>query len=78
MGDQPLYKVDITVEEQGYGEADTWSHFFGFRHIDSYIDPATNGRYTLYSLVACKIIFYLWIVLLVIIGCQLNASTDFT
>ncbi|KAG0622089.1 hypothetical protein M758_3G071400 [Ceratodon purpureus] len=44
MGDQPLYKVDITLEVQGYGETDTWSHLFGFRHIDSYIDPATDGR----------------------------------
>lgn len=44
LGDQPLYKVDITLDVREYGESDSWSHLFGFRHIDSYIDPSTNGR----------------------------------
>ena len=46
MGDHPLYKIDINIEVEGYsGLSDTWSHMFGFRHIHSYIDTTTNGRY---------------------------------
>nr|XP_009767426.1 PREDICTED: mannosylglycoprotein endo-beta-mannosidase isoform X2 [Nicotiana sylvestris] len=44
MGKQHLYNVDITVDVQGYGESDTWSHHFGFRKIESHIDSATGGR----------------------------------
>ncbi|KAH9314279.1 hypothetical protein KI387_022906 [Taxus chinensis] len=44
LGKQVLYKVDITVDVKGYGESDSWSHLFGFRKIDSHIDPATGGR----------------------------------
>lgn len=47
MGEHPLYKVDVTVEAGGFsGLSDSWSHMFGFRHIASHIDTATNGRYT--------------------------------
>lgn len=46
MGDHPLYKVDVTIQVEGQeGISDTWSHMFGFRHIDSHIDTTTNGRY---------------------------------
>lgn len=45
MGEHPLYKVDVTVEAGGFsGLSDSWSHMFGFRHIASHIDTATNGR----------------------------------
>lgn len=44
MGKQTLYKVDITVDVKDYGESDSWSHPFGFRKIESYIDSATGGR----------------------------------
>ncbi|KAF8392455.1 hypothetical protein HHK36_022797 [Tetracentron sinense] len=44
MGKQSLYKVGITVEVKGYGESDSWSHPFGFRKIESYIDDGTGGR----------------------------------
>nr|ATA62831.1 putative glycoside hydrolase family 2 protein [Juniperus oxycedrus] len=44
MGKQALYKVDISVDVKGYGESDSWSQLFGFRKIDSHIDPATGGR----------------------------------
>ncbi|XP_038715289.1 mannosylglycoprotein endo-beta-mannosidase-like isoform X1 [Tripterygium wilfordii] len=44
MGEQSLYNVTITVEVNGYGESDSWSHLHGFRKIESYIDSATGGR----------------------------------
>nr|DAD19492.1 TPA_asm: hypothetical protein HUJ06_020955 [Nelumbo nucifera] len=44
MGKQSLYNVEITVEVKGFGESDSWSHLFGFRKIESYIDNATGGR----------------------------------
>ncbi|XP_057821601.1 mannosylglycoprotein endo-beta-mannosidase isoform X1 [Cryptomeria japonica] len=44
LGKQALYKVDITVDVKGYEESDSWSQLFGFRKIDSHIDPATGGR----------------------------------
>eukprot|EP00249_Psilotum_nudum_P010087 c22324_g1_i1 orf=833-3763(-) len=44
MGEQALYKVDIIIEVEGYGESDSWSHLFGFRKIESHIDPSTGGR----------------------------------
>ncbi|KAJ7977977.1 mannosylglycoprotein endo-beta-mannosidase [Quillaja saponaria] len=44
MGKQYLYNVVITVDVKGYGESDSWSHHFGFRKIESYIDCATGGR----------------------------------
>eukprot|EP01018_Ginkgo_biloba_P036614 Gb_03590 [translate_table: standard] len=44
MGKQALYKVDITVDVKQYGESDSWSHPFGFRKIESYIDSVTGGR----------------------------------
>lgn len=45
MGKQSLYNVIITVDVEGYGESDSWSHLFGFRKIESYIDSGTGGRY---------------------------------
>ncbi|XP_031270159.1 mannosylglycoprotein endo-beta-mannosidase-like [Pistacia vera] len=44
MGKQALYNVQISVEVKGYGKSDSWSHLFGFRKIESYIDNATGGR----------------------------------
>ncbi|XP_071694799.1 mannosylglycoprotein endo-beta-mannosidase-like [Rutidosis leptorrhynchoides] len=44
MGKQSLYNVEITVDVDGYGESDAWSHHFGFRKIQSEIDSATGGR----------------------------------
>lgn len=44
LGKQTLYNVDITVDVKDYGESDSWSHRFGFRKIESHIDPATGGR----------------------------------
>ncbi|KAF5740062.1 putative beta-mannosidase [Tripterygium wilfordii] len=44
MGKQSLYNVTITVDVEGYGESDSWSHHFGFRKIESHIDRATGGR----------------------------------
>lgn len=45
MGKQSLYNVHITVDVEGYGESDVWTHLFGFRKIESHIDSATGGRY---------------------------------
>lgn len=45
MGKQALYNVTITVDVKGHGESDSWSHMYGFRKIESYIDSATGGRY---------------------------------
>lgn len=44
MGKQALYNVTITVDVKGHGESDSWSHMYGFRKIESYIDSATGGR----------------------------------
>ncbi|RZC52359.1 hypothetical protein C5167_020780 [Papaver somniferum] len=44
MGKQSLYNVEITVEDKGFGESDSWSQHFGFRKIESSIDNATGGR----------------------------------
>lgn len=49
MGKQALYNVQISVEVKGYGKSDSWSHLFGFRKIETYIDNATGGRYSLFS-----------------------------
>ncbi|XP_026419327.1 mannosylglycoprotein endo-beta-mannosidase isoform X1 [Papaver somniferum] len=43
-GKQSLYNVEITVEDKGFGESDSWSQHFGFRKIESSIDNATGGR----------------------------------
>lgn len=48
MGKQSLYNVTITVDIKGHGESDSWSHLFGFRKIESYVDSATGGRYSIY------------------------------
>ncbi len=45
MGKQSMYNVIITVDVGEYGESDSWSHLFGFRKIESYIDSRTGGRY---------------------------------
>jgi len=45
MGKQSLYNVRVIVAVKGYGEFDAWSHLFGFRKIESYIDRAIGGRY---------------------------------
>ncbi|CAI8603446.1 unnamed protein product [Vicia faba] len=44
MGKQSLYNVVISIDVKGFGESDTWSHYFGFRKIESHIDSATGGR----------------------------------
>ena len=44
MGKQSLYDVGITVDVKGFGESALWSHHFGFRKIESYIDSVTGGR----------------------------------
>ncbi|KAF2316902.1 hypothetical protein GH714_042243 [Hevea brasiliensis] len=44
MGKQSMYNVIITVDVGEYGESDSWSHLFGFRKIESYIDSRTGGR----------------------------------
>ncbi|KAL1341540.1 hypothetical protein AAHE18_09G094600 [Arachis hypogaea] len=44
MGKQNLYDVVISIDVEGFGESDTWSHLFGFRKIESHIDDATGGR----------------------------------
>lgn len=44
MGKQSLYNVNITVDVKGVGESDSWTHYFGFRKIESTIDEATGGR----------------------------------
>lgn len=48
MGKQSLYSVVIIVDVEGHGESHLWSHLFGFRKIESYIDSATGGRYSIY------------------------------
>lgn len=47
MGKQSLYNVSITVDVKGHGDSDTWNHPFGFRKIESHIDSATGGRYSI-------------------------------
>ncbi|GJN14314.1 hypothetical protein PR202_gb01123 [Eleusine coracana subsp. coracana] len=44
MGKQSLYNVEISVDVKGFGESDSWSHYFGFRKIESTIDSSTGGR----------------------------------
>lgn len=44
MGKQSLYNVEISVDVKGFGESDSWSHYFGFRKIESTIDDSTGGR----------------------------------
>ncbi|XP_078442484.1 glycoside hydrolase family 2 protein [Wolffia australiana] len=44
MGQQYLYDVEIVVNVKGYGESDSWKNKFGFRKIESSIDPCTGGR----------------------------------
>ncbi|XP_045813525.1 mannosylglycoprotein endo-beta-mannosidase [Trifolium pratense] len=44
MGKQSLYNVSISIDVKGFGESDSWSHYFGFRKIESHIDDATGGR----------------------------------
>ncbi|XP_008450651.2 mannosylglycoprotein endo-beta-mannosidase isoform X1 [Cucumis melo] len=44
MGKQYLYNVVISIDVDGFGESDSWSHDFGFRKIESHIDPTTGGR----------------------------------
>ncbi|GAB2277494.1 hypothetical protein Dimus_012201 [Dionaea muscipula] len=44
MGKQSLYNVGITVDVEGFGESDIWTHPFGFRKIESHIDSTTGGR----------------------------------
>ncbi|EEF49833.1 mannosylglycoprotein endo-beta-mannosidase [Ricinus communis] len=44
MGKQSMYNVSITVDVEGYGESDSWTHLYGFRKIESYIDSLTGGR----------------------------------
>uniref|UniRef100_A0A0D9WG48 Beta-mannosidase n=1 Tax=Leersia perrieri TaxID=77586 RepID=A0A0D9WG48_9ORYZ len=44
MGTQSLYNVEISVDVNGFGESDSWSHYFGFRKIESTIDDSTGGR----------------------------------
>ncbi|XAR49117.1 Mannosylglycoprotein endo-beta-mannosidase [Bertholletia excelsa] len=44
MGKQSLYNVGISVDVEGHGESDCWSHHFGFRKIESHIDSKTGGR----------------------------------
>ncbi|XP_004495730.1 mannosylglycoprotein endo-beta-mannosidase [Cicer arietinum] len=44
MGKQSLYNVVINIDVKGFGESDSWSHFFGLRKIESHIDDATGGR----------------------------------
>lgn len=55
MGKQSLYNVEISVEVKGFGESDSWSHYFGFRKVESTIDDATGGRYVL-NLKICFIV----------------------
>jgi len=45
MGKQYLYNVVIDIAVKGFGESDSWSHYFGFRKIESHVDDATGGRY---------------------------------
>ncbi|KAJ3676287.1 hypothetical protein LUZ60_003699 [Juncus effusus] len=44
MGKQNLYNVEISVSVKGFGESDSWNHYFGFRKIESTIDSKTGGR----------------------------------
>ncbi|RLM99468.1 mannosylglycoprotein endo-beta-mannosidase [Panicum miliaceum] len=44
MGKQSLYNVEISMDVKGFGESDSWSHYFGFRKIESTIDDSTGGR----------------------------------
>ncbi|CAL0300089.1 unnamed protein product [Lupinus luteus] len=44
MGKQALHNVVINVTVKEFGESDSWSHYFGFRKIESHIDKATGGR----------------------------------
>lgn len=44
MGKQTLHRVNIIIQVHDYGESDSWTHLFGFRKIESYIDPSTGGR----------------------------------
>ncbi|KAK7277929.1 hypothetical protein RJT34_22948 [Clitoria ternatea] len=44
MGKQSLYNVIISIDVKGFGESDSWSHYYGFRKIESHIDDATGGR----------------------------------
>lgn len=55
MGKQSLYTVRISVDVKGYGESDLWSHLFGFRKIESHIDNATGGRYSLHTILVMKL-----------------------
>ncbi|MCO5581965.1 hypothetical protein L7F22_035854 [Adiantum nelumboides] len=43
MGKQTLHKVSISLAAQGY-KSDSWTHLFGFRKIENFIDPSTGGR----------------------------------
>ncbi|EFJ38871.1 hypothetical protein SELMODRAFT_164536 [Selaginella moellendorffii] len=45
MGEQALYQVEISLEVNENGESDSWSHNFGFRKIDSFLDPVTKSRH---------------------------------
>jgi hypothetical protein len=53
MGKQSLYNVEISVEVKGFGESDSWGHYFGFRKIESTIDNTTGGRFAI-------ILFFWW------------------
>ncbi|KAG8068933.1 hypothetical protein GUJ93_ZPchr0005g16012 [Zizania palustris] len=44
MGKQSLYNVEISVDVNEFNESDSWSHYFGFRKIESTIDDSTGGR----------------------------------
>nr|CAB3461596.1 unnamed protein product [Digitaria exilis] len=44
MGKQSLYNVEVSVDVKGFGESDSWNHYFGFRKIESTIDDSTGGR----------------------------------
>jgi mannosylglycoprotein endo-beta-mannosidase len=54
MGKQSLYNVNINIDVKGFGESDSWSHYFGFRKIESHIDGATGGRYNFFNAVIFK------------------------
>lgn len=55
MGKQSLYNVEISVDVKGFGESDSWSHYFGFRKIESTIDSTTGGRFVIYFLIAVEL-----------------------
>lgn len=44
MGAHPLFSVEVTLEVEGWGESDSWRHDFGFRDIQSHIDPLSGAR----------------------------------